>query len=95
MDKKLISIRYWLRLRKNTVVAHWLYGLFCALVSWQFFPGGLIFLYIFERLERWNDQCDGTTEGAMDWWDSFVVKIGAFAIILILHFVGILTIRWY
>jgi len=91
----------WLRLRKNTVVAHWLYGIFCALAAWQFFPAGIIFLMIFDRWERWNDQneklrqADYKPQGDLDWWDSFVVKIICFAAIVILHACGILSIRWY
>ena len=96
------AISRWLRLRKRSVWAHWFYGLFCAAVSWQWFPGGLIFLYIFERFERWNDKNEKMRkapnylpEGDLDWWDAFVIKIPAFALLLGLHIGGILSIRWY
>ena len=91
----------WLRLRKNTVVAHWLYGIFCAIVAWQFFPAGIIFLMIFDRWERWNDQneklrqADYKPQGDLDWWDSFAVKVICFVVIVILHACSILSIRWY
>jgi hypothetical protein len=91
----------WLRLRKNTVVAHWLYGIFCAIVAWQFFPAGIIFLLIFARWERWNDQneklrqADYKPEGDLDFWDAFIVKIICFVPIVILHVCSILSIRWY
>ncbi|MCJ7791858.1 MAG: hypothetical protein MUP49_05580, partial [Dehalococcoidia bacterium] len=72
----------WLRLRKNTVWAHWLYGLFCALTAWQFFPAGIIFLGIFAWWERWNDHNERIRqwpnykpEGDIDFWDALVVKV--------------------
>lgn len=100
------AIAEWLRLRKDTVWAHWLYGLFCAFAAWQFFPAGIIFLGIFAWWERWNDQNEKIRrqlhqqppykpEGDLDWWDAFVVKIPSFFIILLLNAIGILTIRWY
>ena len=98
---KVEAVAEWLRLRKNTVVAHWLYGLFCAIVGWQFFPAGVIFLLIFMRWERWNDQNEKLRQGNykpqgdLDWWDSFAVKVICFAAIVILHACGILSIRWY
>lgn len=101
MSKKLDTAKQWLRLRKKTVWAHWGYGLFCAFVSWQWFPGGLIFLYIFERFERWDDENEKVRQsnyvpvGDIDWWDAFVIKIPAFVILLGLHIAGILSIRWY
>jgi hypothetical protein len=98
---KVEAVAEWLRLRKNTVVAHWLYGIFCAVVAWQFFPAGIIFLMIFDRWERWNDQneklrqANYKPQGDLDWWDAFVVKIPSFAIIIGLDIGGILSIRWY
>ena len=99
---KIAAVAEWLRLRKKSVVAHWFYGLFCAIVAWQWFPAGLIFLYIFERFERWNDQNEKIRQitgyppqGDLDWWDAFVVKISAFVILLGLHIGGIVSIRWY
>jgi hypothetical protein len=100
------AVAKWLRLRKNTVWAHWLYGLFCALAAWQFFPAGIIFLLIFARWERWNDTNEKIRaelnhlppykpEGDLDFWDSLVVKVPSFATILALNAAGILTIRWY
>jgi hypothetical protein len=101
MGRKLTSAQEWLRLRKKTVLAHWLYGLFCALVAWQFFPAGIIFLLIFARWERWNDdnekirQTTYKPQGDLDFWDALVVKIPSFAIILVLHITGVLRINWY
>jgi hypothetical protein len=101
MGRKLISAQEWLRLRKKTVLAHWLYGLFCAIVAWQFFPAGITLLLIFAGWEMWNDvnekkrQSTYKPEGDLDFWDALVVKISSFAIIVVLHIIGVLTIRWY
>jgi len=98
---KIEAISQWLRLRKDSVIAHWLYGVFCAIVAWQFFPAGIIFLLIFAWWERWNDQnskireSNYKPEGDLDFWDAFAVKIPSFAIIVALHIGGILSIRWY
>jgi hypothetical protein len=98
---KVEAAAEWLRLRKNTVVAHWLYGLFCAIVARQFFPAGIIFLLIFAWWERWNDQNEKLRqlnykpEGDLDFWDAFVVKIPSFAIIIALDLAGKISIRWY
>ena len=101
MMSRIEAIAHWLRFRKNTVWAHWLYGLFCALAAWQFFPAGIIFLGIFAWWERWNDQNEKTRkpnytpEGDLDFWDAFIVKIPSFAVILALNAVGKVSIRWY
>jgi len=104
-EKKLTRLeraQSWLRLRKKTVLAHWLYGAFCAFVSWQFFPAGITFLLIFAGWEIWNDNNEKwrqwphyKPEGDLDFWDSLVVKAPSFGIILILHAREILTITWY
>lgn len=95
-------VAHWLRLRKNSVWAHWLYGVFCALAAWQFFPAGIIFLLIFAGWERWNDENESIRqwphykpEGDLDFWDALVVKVPSFAIILVLNARDMLTIRWY
>jgi len=101
MDRKLRAAQEWLRLRKKTVLAHWLYGLFCAIVAWLFFPAGIIFLGIFAWWERWNDQNEKErnpiykAEGDMDFWDALVVAIPSFVIILVLDIAGKLSIGWY
>jgi len=101
MMSRIEAIARWLRFRKNTVWAHWLYGLFCALAAWQFFPAGIVFLAIFAWWERWNDRNEEIRqhhylpEGDLDFWDAFVIKVSSFAVILGLDFGGILSIRWY
>lgn len=100
-EQKTLNRAEKIRLRKNTVWAHWLVGLLCAIAAWQFFPAGLAFFLIFARWERWNDQNEKVRrpnylpEGDLDTWDALVVKFSSFAIIVVLHAAKILTIRWY
>jgi len=93
--KKLEATREWLRLRKKSVIAHWLYGLLCAIVAMMFFPGGIALVVIFAGFEVWNDKCDGSHEGAQDWWDSFLVFCIGFSVIVILTLCGKVSIRWH
>lgn len=98
---RLERAQEWLRLRKKSVVAHWLVGLFCAITAWQFFPAGIALFLIFAWWERWNDQNEKLRrpsylpEGDLDAWDALVVKYSSFAIIVALHAAKVLTIRWY
>lgn len=95
MDKKLESVGKWLRLRKKTVVAHWLYGVLCAYVAMLFFPAGLVLLGIFAGDEYWNDWCEKKREGEKDWWDAFLFFCIGFIAILILQACNIVSVRWY
>jgi len=92
---KLKAIQEWLRLRKNTVIAHWLYGLLCGIITMMYFPAAITLLLIFAGWEAWNDKCDHSHDGALDWWDSFLVFCIAFTVIVILALCGIVSIRWY
>lgn len=92
--KKLDATNKWLRLRKNSVIAHWLFGGLCAGFSAAFFPAGLILMGIFAGWEWWNDKCDGSDEGAMDWWDAFLTFCIGLTVILVLYFCGKMTIKW-
>jgi len=93
----------WLKLRKRTVVAHWLLGILCAVIAVLFFPAGICLLVIFAGFEAWNDWCNNKNvtgcinkwEGAEDWWDSFLTFCIVFTVAVILHIIGIISIRWY
>ena len=87
-------LQTWIKVRKNTVYSHWLYGLLCGLVAGLYFPGGVALLVLFAVLEAWNDHCEDKREGCTDWWDAFIVFSGTFAVIVILHLIGVISIRW-
>lgn len=93
--KKLEAINTWLRLRKKTVVAHWLFGALCAGFSAVFFPAGFLLMGVFAGWEKWNDKCDGSHDGAQDWWDAFLIFCIGLTVLLILHFCGKASIKWY
>jgi hypothetical protein len=88
------------QLRKNTVIAHWLFGILCAVVGVLFFPAALSLLVIFGAWEFWNDRNlrkhnrKYKPEGDMDWWDSFSVFCFVFAVMVILNLFNIVRIRW-
>jgi hypothetical protein len=83
------------RLRKWTTPIHLLFGIMCCIASIQFFPAGIIILVIFAGAELWNDHCDNTNEGYMDWWESFLTFCITFAIALVLNWLKVINIRWY
>lgn len=82
-------------LRKKTTVVHWLYGVLCAGLSWLFFPSGFAMMCLFGWWEKWNDECEDTKEGFMDWWESFFTYCICIAIIWLLTVIGMTNIRWY
>lgn len=91
----------WLKLRKRTVVAHWLFGKLCAVVAVLFFPAGFGLLIMFGVFEWWNDQNlrirvgdSYKPEGDEDWWDSFLAFCIGFSGAVILDIIGIISIRW-
>lgn len=99
MKNKLLKwynkqFRPWYKLRKYTVIAHWLYGLLCAYIGMKYFPASLAMMGLFAGFERWNDWCDGSKEGANDWWDAVATYTIGFVIVLILEAIGLVTIRW-
>ena len=90
------------QLRKQSVVAHWIWGVTCGITSAVFFPASLVLLLIFGWWEQWNDRNEKIRQGKgyknvgdLDFWDSFVVYCGPFGIILFLNLFGLITIRWY
>lgn len=95
LQTKLNATAEWLRLKKKTVVAHWLFGALCAGFSAAYFPAGFLMMGFFAHFEKWNDKCDGSHEGAQDWWDGFLIFCVGLTLILILHFCGRMEIRWY
>lgn len=95
LSEKLEAAGQWLWLRKKTVIAHWLFGGLCAAFSAAFFPAGFLLMGVFAGFELWNDKCDGSDEGAQDWWDAFLVFCIGLTVILILYFCGRMAIRWY
>jgi hypothetical protein len=97
---KVDAVQQWLRLRKNTVIAHWLFGILCAVAIIQYAPFGCFLLLLFALFEYWNDKNmawrkkDYIPEGDMDWWDSFSTLCISIFPALILNWLGIISIRW-
>jgi len=85
----------WLRLRKKTTIVHFIYGALSAGFSAAFFPAGFLLMGVFAGDEAWDDWCNGTREGEMDWWEAFLVFTVLIGVALVLHFCGIWTIRWW
>lgn len=87
-------------LRKQTVIAHWVYGAICAYLLTQSAILSLILMAGFGLWEWWNDgdmlsrDSGYLSEGALDWWDAFVVFISGLVLILILSPFGITTLKW-
>jgi len=46
----------WNVLRKPTTPVHWIFGVFCAVISWQFFFAGFALMVLFAGDELWNDK---------------------------------------
>jgi len=98
----LKAAQNWLRLRKRTVIAHWLYGMLCGVASVLFFPAGIVLLFLFASWEKWNDQGEKLRqgkkykpEGDLDFWDSLLIYAAIVGIALVLHIIQILAIRWW
>jgi hypothetical protein len=97
---KFDAAQKWLRLRKNTVIAHWLYGMLCAVATIQYAPFGCFLILLFALFEYWNDknmaqrQANYVPEGDMDFWDAFAVLGICISPALILNWLGIISIRW-
>lgn len=87
-------LQLWTRVRKKSVLAHWLYGVLCAIVALQFFPACLALLVVFGVMEWWNDWAENAREGCSDWWDAFLVFCIGFGVILFLDLLGKVNIRW-
>jgi hypothetical protein len=93
--------RSWLKIRKNSVIVHWLFGVLCAVVAVLWFPASVILLLLFAMDEVWNDH-DGikngiTTKysGCEDWWDAFLVFCFGLSIDVILNLAKVIEINWY
>jgi len=86
----------WPKLRKWTVPIHWAFGFALAWLAWQCFPAAIILLLIFAGWEAWNDWAEKSRMGFLDWHECFLTFcIGFFGPVLILHCIGIITIRWW
>jgi hypothetical protein len=92
-ENKLYS--FWYKLRKPTVPAHWAFGILCAVIFVHCWPAAVVMMLLFAMFEWWNDKCDHSHQGAMDWWDSFLTFCIGTAVALILHGAGLITIRWW
>lgn len=93
--RKLDALAQWLWLRKDTTPAHWSFGALCAALSALFFPAGFLLLGVFGIWEHWNDKCQGTHEGFMDWWEAFMVFCIGLAVLVILAFIGKIELIWH
>ena len=83
------------KLRKRTTPVHWLIGALCVAIFIQCWPAATALILIFAMLERWDDFDHGTHQGDMDWWDAaFVVFMGIIPIV-VLNFIGIISIKWW
>jgi len=97
---KVDAVQQWLRLRKNTVIAHWLYGGLCGAVAAMFFPAGLSMLTAFGVWEAWNDRnmarrcLDYKPEGDLDCWEAACMATVVFSILFVLSLFGLVSIRW-
>jgi len=87
--------RLWLKLRKPTVVAHWLVGAICAAVFVRCWPAAAVLMLLFAMFEWWNDWCDRSRQGAMDWWDSLLIFFAGVAVAFILAELRVIAIRWW
>ncbi len=100
MPSKVDAAQQWIRLRKKSVIAHWLYGGLCAVVAAAFFPAGLALLGIFGIWEHWNDKNLAKRvpgylpQGDMDWWDAFFMAAVVFTVLFIFYLFGKITITW-
>jgi len=97
-DKRQQYDKYalWPKLRKWTVPIHWCFGLALAWLAWQCFIAAIILLLIFAGWEAWNDWAEKSRTGFLDWHECFVpFCVGFLGPVLILHCIGIITIRWW
>ena len=85
-----------LRLRKWTTPIHWAFGFLCCYLTYVF--GILVgwgMMGAFGGWEKWNDDCDGSKQGAMDWWESFLAYCVGLTILAILHDLEVVNIGWF
>jgi len=86
---------WWLQVRKNTTPVHWAFGFLCDFLILTFgILAGWGMMGMFAGMEAWNDYCDGTRQGCMDWWESFLTFCIGQGILALLHYLNIITIRW-
>ena len=104
MDLDLLVLkiyRSWLKIRKGSVISHWLLGILFSVLAVLWFPSAIIMLLLFALLEWWNDKeqiarnPNYLPEGCTDWWDSFVVFCVGLSIDVILNLAKVISIRWY
>lgn len=85
-----------LRLRKWTTPIHWAFGFFCDFLIFAFgILAGWGMMGMFAGFEVWNDKCDGSKQGAMDWWEAFLMFCIGKIPLAVLHCLSIIVIGWY
>lgn len=88
-----VALRF--KIRKSTTPVHWIFGLVCAFFIYTFgLWGGWLPMLVFAVAEAWNDHCDGTSEGFMDWWESFVTFIPGQGVLAILDALTFIVVTW-
>lgn len=91
----IYKINEWFKLRKDTTPAHWIFGGFCGGISIVCFWAGFALMGMFAIFERWNDMCDGSLQGAMDWWEAFLLYCIVFFTGFIMSLFGVIEIGWW
>jgi uncharacterized membrane protein YesL len=94
-NSRVYKIQNWFNLRKNTTPAHWTFGSFCGGISLVCFPAGLALMCIFGWWEKWNDKCEGTKSGFMDWWEAFLPYCILFFAGFVISLFGVFNIGWW
>ena len=95
LKRYLYGIPWWLELRKDTTPAHWAFGFLCSGIILAFgLLAGFAMTGLFLHWEKWNDKCDGTNQGAMDYWESFLTLSIGFVPLTILQLLGYTDISW-
>jgi len=83
-------------LRKWTSPVHYVYGLLCAYLTYEFgLLAGLIMMGLFAGDELWGDYCYDTKEGGDDWWESFLFYTIGLGVLALLQTLGLIHISWF
>ncbi len=83
------------KLRKRTTPIHWLVGGVDTAIFVKCWPAAVAWILIFALLERWDDLDHGTLQGDMDWWDAVIVAFIGISVVVILGFIGVISIKWW
>jgi hypothetical protein len=85
-----------MKLRKRTTPVHWAFGFLCCYLTYKFgILAGWGMMGIFGVWEHWNDVCDGSKQGAFDWWESFLTYCVGMVILAFLDDLKIVSIGWF